>query len=392
MALLLEGITILDLTRLLPGPYGTMLLADLGAEVIKIEEPELGDYAREFSPSIGGEGAAFQAVNRNKKSLALNLKREEGKAIFRRLCGMADAVVEQFRPGVMDRLGLGYEALRAVNARLVYCALTGYGQDGPYRDRVGHDINYIALGGILGITGMEDGPPVTPGVQIADLSGGMMAAFGIVAALLSRERTGEGRFVDVAMLDSVVSWLALPAAIFAATGETPRRGRFFLSGGLPGYQVYETKDGRYITVGALEAKFWRNLCHALGREDLIPLAEPGEERREEVLEDLRAVFKTKTQAEWVDQLAEVEVCFAPVHDLRETLADPQVLHRRMVAEVPLPDGTIMAQPGTPLHVSGDRRKKHQPPPALGQHTATILARVGYSPEEVATLRSAGVIR
>ncbi|MEK7205290.1 MAG: CaiB/BaiF CoA-transferase family protein, partial [candidate division NC10 bacterium] len=249
MALLLEGITILDLTRLLPGPYGTMLLADLGAEVVKIEEPEVGDYARAFEPSVGGEGAAFQAVNRNKKSVALNLKVEAGKAAFRRLAATADVVVEQFRPGVMDRLGLGWEALKALNPRLVYCALTGFGQDGPYRNRVGHDVNYIAIGGLLNLTGMEGGPPVLPGVQVADLSGGMMAALGILAALLARERAGEGRFVDVAMLDTVMSWLGLQAALLGATGKTPQRGRWFLGGGLPGYQVYETKDGRHITVG-----------------------------------------------------------------------------------------------------------------------------------------------
>jgi len=392
MPLLLEGIAILDLTRLLPGPYGTMLLADLGAEVVKVEEPEVGDYAREFSPSVGGEGALFQAVNRNKKSLALDLKAEAGKAVFRRLCATADVVVEQFRPGVMDRLGLGFEALRANNARLVYCALTGYGQDGPYRDRVGHDINYIASGGILGITGTEGGPPVLPGVQIADLSAGMMVGFGIVAALLARERTGEGRFVDVAMLDTVVSWLSLPAAVFGANGEVPKRGRFFLSGGLPGYQVYETKDGGYITVGALEAKFWRNLCLALGREDLAPFAEPDEAKGRAIQAELARIFKTRTRAEWVERLSDAEVCFAPVNDLAETFADPQVLHRGMVAEVPLPDGTIMALPGTPVHLSSGSRTRHEPPPALGQHTGAILLRAGYSAEEIAALRAAGIIR
>jgi crotonobetainyl-CoA:carnitine CoA-transferase CaiB-like acyl-CoA transferase len=392
MSMLLEGITILDLTRLLPGPYGTMLLADLGAEVIKIEEPEVGDYAREFTPSIGGEGAVFQAVNRNKKSVALNLKREEGKAVFRRLAASADAVVEQFRPGVMERLGLGYAALQAVNPRLVYCALTGYGQDGPYRGRAGHDINYIAVGGVLGMTGVADGPPVLPGIQIADLSGGTVAALGVVTALLARERTGRGRFVDVAMLDTVVSWLGLPAAMYAATGEVPRRGRHFLGGGLPGYQVYETKDGRYITLGALEEKFWRNLCRALGREDLVPLAEPEEGRRAEVFGELRRIFQGKTRDEWAELLAEAEVCFAPVKDLGETLADPQVLHRAMAVEVPLPDGTIMVQPGTPLHIRDGVRKRHEPPPTLGQHTGAVLSRAGYTAEEIAALRAAAAIR
>ncbi len=392
MALLLEGMTILDLTRLLPGPYGTMLLADLGAEVIKVEELEVGDYAREYSPSIGGEGALFQAVNRNKKSLALNLKLDAGKAVFRRLASTADAVVEQFRPGVMDRLGLGWEALRGLNSRLVYCALTGYGQDGPYRDRVGHDINYIGYGGILGLTGSDGGPPVLPGVQIADLSGGMMAAFGIVAALLARGRTEEGCFVDVAMLDTVVSWLGLHAGIFAATGERPQRGRTFLTGGLPGYQVYETKDCRYITVGALEDKFWRNLCLALGREDLVPHAEAEGDRRSEVQEALADIFKTRTREEWIARLADAEVCFGPVNDLDEVFADPQVLHRGMLTEVPLPDGTIMTQPGTPVHFSSGVRRKHEPPPTLGQHTVPILSRAGYSGEEIAALRVAGVIR
>ncbi len=392
MTLLLEGITILDLTRLLPGPYGTMLLADMGAQVLKVEEPGVGDYAREFPPSIGGEGAVFQAVNRNKQSLALNLKTEAGQAVFRRLAASADVVVEQFRPGVMDRLGLGWDALRALNGRLVYCALTGYGQDGPYRNRVGHDINYIAYGGILGLTGAEGGAPILPGVQIGDLSGGMMAALGILAALLARERTGEGRFIDVAMLDTVVSWLCLPAAVFAATGEAPLRGRLFLSGGLPGYQVYETKDGRHITVGALEEKFWRNLCRALGREDLVPFAEPDDHRRQQMLAELGRLFKTRTRDEWIELLADAEVCFGPVNDLAEAFADPQVLHRGMLAEVPLPDGTIMTQPGLPLRLSSGARRKHEPPPTLGQHTGPILERAGYSAEEIATLRETGVIR
>jgi crotonobetainyl-CoA:carnitine CoA-transferase CaiB-like acyl-CoA transferase len=392
MALLLEGITILDLTRLLPGPYGTMLLADLGAEVVKIEEPEVGDSARGFEPSVGGEGAAFQAVNRNKKSVALNLKVEAGKAAFRRLAATADVVVEQFRPGVMDRLGLGWEALNALNPRLVYCALTGFGQDGPYRNRVGHDVNYIAIGGLLNLSGMEGGPPVLPGVQVADLSGGMMAALGILAALLARERTGEGRLVDVAMLDTVMSWLGLQAALLGATGKTPQRGRWFLGGGLPGYQVYETKDGRHISVGALEEKFWRNLCVALGREDLIPFAEPDAVKRREVQAELGRLFKSKTREEWCAQLADAEVCFAPVNDLAEALADPQVRHRGMAAEVPLPDGTIMLLPGTPLHLSAGARIRHEPPPSLGEHTVPILTRAGFTAEEIATLQATTVIR
>lgn len=392
MPLLLEGITILDLTRLLPGPYGTMLLADLGAEVIKVEEPKVGDSAREFSPTVGGEGALFQVVNRNKKSLTLNLKAEAGRDVFLRLAATADVVVEQFRPGVMDRLGLGWEACKARNPRLIYCALTGYGQDGPYRDRVGHDINYIAYGGILGLTGPAGGPPVLPGVQIADLSGGMMAALGILAVLWARERTGEGRFLDVAMLDTVVSGLSLPAATFAATGEVPSRGRLLLSGRLPGYQVYETRDGRFITVGALEGKFWRNLCVALGREDLVPFADPDEAKGHEVQAELARIFRTRTREEWVATLGDAEVCFAPVNDLGETFADPQVLHRGMLAEVPLPDGTIMTQPGTPLRVSGGARWRHEPPPALGQHTVPVLTRAGYSAGEISALRAAGVIR
>ncbi len=369
-----------------------MLLADLGAETIKVEQPEAGDPAREFWPSIGGEGALFQAVNRNKKSLALNLKAEAGRAAFRRLCAAADVVVEQFRPGVMDRLGLGWTALSAINPRLVYCALTGYGQNGPYRQRARHDINYIAVGGILGLTGSAGGPPILPGAQIADLSGGLMAAFGIATALLARERTGQGRFIDVAMLDTVLSWLALPAAVLAATGVVPARGRLFLGGGLPGYQVYETKDGGHISVGALEEEFWRNLCRALGREDLAAFAEPEEGRRREVRAELARIFKTKTRAEWVDQLADAEVCLAPVNDVAEVLADPQVLDRGMLVEVPLPDGTIMAQPGTPLTLSSGTRPRHDSPPALGQHTVSVLSRAGYAAEEIAALRDPGVIR
>lgn len=267
------GLRLLDLSRLLPGPYCSLLFADLGAEVIKVEEPGLGDYARSNLPHYGktGVGAAYLMLNRNKKSLALNLKADAGKAIFRRLIRTADVLLESFRPGVMDRLGLGWEALRGENPGLVYCALSGYGQDGPYRNLVGHDINYMGYAGALAITGPRGGPPLMPGVQVADIGGGaLMAAFAIAAALHHRARAGQGQFLDVSMTDGVVSWLANHYGPFFATGQLPVRGEERLNGGWVCYQIYETADGKHLTLGALEPKFWANLCALLRREDLIP--------------------------------------------------------------------------------------------------------------------------
>jgi crotonobetainyl-CoA:carnitine CoA-transferase CaiB-like acyl-CoA transferase len=379
---------VLDLTRLLPGGYCSLLLSDLGADVIKVEEPGRGDYIRWTTPMVEGVSAGHRALNRGKRSLTLNLKEPRGADLLRRLCQGADVLVESFRPGVMDRLGVGFEVLSSANPALVYCAITGYGQDGPYRDRAGHDVNYIGYGGVLSLTGTADGGPVLPGVQVGDLGGGgMLAAVGILAALVERAATGRGRFVDVSMLDGVVSWLAIEAAAFLATGGIPPPGSTPLTGGLACYDVYRASDGRYLTVGALEPQFWRALCDALGCPELIDEQYGPPTRQAEMKERLQSIFVTRDRDEWLEVLSEAETCVGPVNDLSEALADLQVRHRGMVAEV---EGVAVG-PGPALKMSGDRPGALRPAPAFGEHTGEVLATVGVADEELAELRAQGIV-
>lgn len=390
----LEGIKILDLTRLLPGPYGTMLLGDLGAEVIKIEEPEQGDYARWNPPQIKGIGSRHLLLNRNKKSITLNLKKAEGREIFLKLAQEADVLIEQFRPGVMDRLRLGYKDLEKINPRLIYCSLTGFGQDGPYKNVAGHDINYIAIGGVLGITGEKNGPPVIPGIQIADLvGGGLYAVIGILTALIARGKTGRGQFVDISMLDGVVSLIPDAAALYFAEGESPRRGERRLTGGLPQYQIYRTKDDKYIALGALEEKFWANLCRHIGKPewaDKIPREE--DPRCAEIKEEMAQIFLTKTRQEWVDLLMDKDTCLAPVLTVEETFHDPQVRHRNMVVEIDHPRAGKIRQIGVPIKFSDTPGDIFIPAPDIGEHTEEILKKLGYPAEKIEKLRKEGVIR
>ncbi|HXZ36623.1 MAG TPA: CaiB/BaiF CoA-transferase family protein [Thermodesulfobacteriota bacterium] len=391
----LEGITILDLTRLLPGPYGTMLLGDLGAEVIKIEEPEQGDYARWYPPHINQVGSRHLLLNRNKKSITLNLKKPEGRSILLKMVEKgADVLIEQFRPGVMDRLGVGYKDLEKVNSRLVYCALTGFGQDGPYRDLAGHDINYIGIGGILGITGPKGGPPALPGTQIADLvAGGLYAVIGILTALMGRLKTGRGQFVDVSMLDGVVSLIPDSAALFFAEGESPRMGERRLTGGLPQYQTYRTKEGKYLAVGALEDKFWANLARALGKPDWAQrVPKEKEPRTQEIKEEMIRIFLTKTRQEWLDILMKEDTCVTAVHSLEETFSDPHVLHRNMLVEVPHPKAGRIRQIGVPIKFSETPGEVLTPAPEIGEHTEEILKGLGYNQQSIERLRKEGVIR
>lgn len=384
----LAGITILDLTRLLPGGYCTLLLADLGADVIKIEEPGRGDYIRWSPPMVGEESAAHRALNRGKRSVTLNLKALQGADLLRRLARTTDVLVESFRPGVLDRLGVGFEALSSENPGLVYCAISGYGADGPYRDRVGHDINYVGYGGVLSLTGTLGGAPVLPGVQVGDLGGGgMIAAVGILAVLIERSVTGRGGFVDASMLDGVVSWLSIEAAAYLATGEVPAPGSTPLTGALACYRVYRAGDGRYLTVGALEPQFWRALCQALSCPDLVEDQYGPPKRQAEMADRLQSIFLERGRDEWLQALGEVEACVGPVNDVAEALANPQVLHRGMVAEV----GGTPVGPGPPLKVSGQALGALRPAPALGEHTAKVLSSIGVGEDELADLRAQGVV-
>ncbi|HEX2089063.1 MAG TPA: CaiB/BaiF CoA-transferase family protein [Actinomycetota bacterium] len=384
----MAGITILDLTRLLPGGYCTLLLADLGADVIKVEEPARGDYIRWTPPLVEGESAAHRALNRGKRSITLNLKNPDGVSLLRKLASRADVLVESFRPGVMARLGVGYEALSEANPQLVYCAITGYGQDGPYRDLVGHDINYLGYGGVLSMTGAPGGPPVVPGVQVGDLGGGgMLAAVGILAALLDRPRSRQGRFIDTSMLDGVVSWLSIHAGEYLATGMAPERGMASLTGGYACYRVYRAGDGGYLTVGALEPQFWEALCNRLRCPELIPDQYAAPERQAEMGDRLQEIFATRNRAEWLDEFRDVPSCVGPVNDLGEALADPQVRHRGMVAEI---DGQPVG-PGPPLKMSGLPQTALKPAPRLGEHTGDVLAALGVDGAGMDALRADGTV-
>jgi len=381
-------VRIVDLSRLLPGGYCTLLLSDLGADVVKVEEPGRGDYVRWAPPIVDGASAAHRALNRGKRSITLNLKHPRGAALLRRLAARADVLVESFRPGVMDRLGIGYSTLSAENPSLVYCAITGYGQDGPYRDMVGHDINYIGYGGILSMAGQSGGEPVLPGVQIGDLGGGgTLGAVGILAAMFERSQTGQGRFVDTSMLDGVVSWLSIHAGAAVALGRAPEPGASPLGGGLACYRTYRTRDGGHLTVGALEPQFWGALCDALGCGELVQDQYGPPERQAEMADRLASIFGERDRAEWVERLRGVQACIAPVNNVLEALADPHVRYRGMVAEV---DGQAVG-PGPAIKVSGFDPGPLLPAPELGEHTGEILAELGIRREELASLKASGVI-
>jgi crotonobetainyl-CoA:carnitine CoA-transferase CaiB-like acyl-CoA transferase len=392
----LGGLRVLDLTRLLPGGFCTLLFADLGADVIKVEDTGAGDYLRWSPPHYEGANpsaasALFLALNRGKRSLRVDLKARGGREVLLRLARDADVLVESFRPGVLDRLGAGWERLRQANPRLVYCAITGYGQDGPYRDRAGHDMNYLALNGLLGLSGEPDGPPVQAAGQIADIGGGaLMAAVGILAALRERERSGEGQLVDVSMTDGSLSWLAMVAARLFADGLAPGRGRLELAGGLICYRPYRCADG-WVTLGALEPKFWRAWCAGVGREDLA-------ERQYDAVgspthASVAAEFATRTRSEWAAFNAEHDCCVEPVLGLDEALESELVRARGMVAELEQPGvpGPVRLL-GVPVKLSrtpGDPTRA--PAPALGEHTTAVLAEAGYRREEIDALIAAGTV-
>jgi alpha-methylacyl-CoA racemase len=388
----LDELRILDLTRLLPGGYATLLLADLGADVVKVEEPNKGDYIRWMPPAAGEFSSGHIALNRNKRSITLNLKSERGREVLLDLCERFDVLVESFRPGVMDRLGLGYEALAERNPKLVYCAITGYGQDGPRAGTAGHDINYIGYAGALAITGEADGRPVVPGVQVGDLAGGAMAAvISILAALHQRGSTGRGTICDVSMADGVLSWLSIHAAASIASGGVSERGMMALTGAFPCYRVYPAADG-YMTVGALEPRFWKSLCAALGREDLVDDGYASGARRAEVIADLEAVFRTRTRAEWMDVFGDVDACVGPVNELAEALDDAGFRARDMIWNSEIPGAGAWTQLGNPIRVAdapGDVARR--PPPRLGEHTGEVLAEAGIDAAAIEGLRSEGMV-
>ncbi|WP_136715690.1 CaiB/BaiF CoA transferase family protein [Halorientalis salina] len=385
----LDGIRVLDLSRLLPGPYATQLLADAGADVIKIEDTDAGDYARLMPPyTDDGVGAIFDAINRGKRSVALDLKRDEGREALLRLAETADVVFEQFRPGVVDRLGVDYESVRERNEDVVYCSLSGFGQTGPYADRVGHDLNYVGMAGLLDLTREdEESQPQIPGYPIGDMSGGLFAAFSIVGALLSRElgNTG-GEYVDVAMTDVVASF-SHAVADDAFGGDDARPGESPLTGGMPWYDVYETADGEYVTFAALEPKFWSAFCAAVDREDLADAhmtEDPAE--REALRAELADVFADRTRGEWEELLGDVEAMVAPVQRLSEIVDSEHARARDLIER----DGTN-PRVGFPALSSEAPAGTGGPLPGHGEHTDDVLEAVGYDPTELEELRREGVI-
>ena len=384
----LEGLRVLDLSRMLPGPYCSMMLADLGAEVIKVEEPKIGDPTRHSPPTIDGQSAPFAQVNRNKKSIAIDLKQAEGRDIFLKLASTADVILEQFRPGVVERLGVGYAAAAKLNPRIIYCSLTGFGQYGSHRERSGHDLNYLALSGVLGLTTDERGKPVIPGVQVADLAGAMIAGFAILAALLARDRTNHGQYLDVSMFDVMLSMLPIPAAHEFAGKTVPVGGKYVLSGQYPFYNVYETSDGNYMTLGALEPKFWANFCRKVGRDDLVPRQFDSGEQRVDLFELVRVIFKSRTQSEWVDLMRDADCCCEPVLSMSEAFQHEQTRAREMVREIK--DAKIK-QLGFAYKMSATPPRDRKAAPALGENTDELLAALGISGDERARLRQSGVI-
>ncbi len=378
----LDGIKVLDLTRLLPGAVATMMLGDFGADVLKIEEPGMGDPARHSRAGIKQPGAYFLVTNRNKRSLTLNLKTAAGREIFLKLAEQADVVIESFRPGVMERLGVGYETLKQHNARLIYCAITGYGQQGPYSAKPGHDVNYISTAGVLSVIGAKDGPPVMPGVQLADLAGGSLhAVIGVLLALQARAHTGAGQMVDVSMMDGVLSLLYVPFASYLANGAAPLRGNEGLSGKYACYQLYETKDRRYLSLGALEPKFWEQACRVLGREDFVA-RQFNNDAQPELIAALREVFKTKTAEEWLATFEGVDTCIALVKDVAEMLDDPQIQQRGMIAELEHPTAGTLKQIAPTVNLSATPGVIKLPPPQLGEHSHAVLRELGYTDETI----------
>ncbi len=385
----LSGLRVLDLSRLLPGPFATLVLADLGADVVKVEDPEGGDYLRWMPPLVANQSGYFHALNRNKRSIRLDLKKAEGAAAFRMLARHFDVVVESFRPGVMDRLGIGWEVLKRLNPRLVLCSISGYGQDGPYRDRAGHDIDYCAVTGVLDLNGPPD-RPLPLGVQVADVAGGAWPAVaGILAGLHRRTLTGEGSFVDISMTEGVLSLLAMQHGGASARGRALERGREMLNGGSACYGVYRTKDGRFVALGALEPKFFARFCAVVGRPELAERQLDGDGRGPR--EELEAIFASRTRDEWERLGDEHDVCLAPVLQGDEPVRNLQNLGRGSFLEIDTPwEGRRIPGLATPVRFAGVVPPR-RPAPELGADTEAVLREARFGDDEIEALRRAGAI-
>lgn len=388
----LSTLKVLDFSALLPGPFGTLVLADLGADVLRVESPTRPDMVRMLPPMDDGISAVHGYLNRSKRSVAVDLKKPEGVEVIRRLVQDYDIVVEQFRPGVMDRLGVGYEALRAINPGLIYCSITGYGQTGPYRDRAGHDLNYLSIAGMTGYNGRRDSGPAPMAFQVADVAGGSChAVMAILAAVIHRQATGEGQHIDISMTDAAFSLHALTAPPALVGGEDPQLERTQLNGG-SFYDCYETRDGRWFSVAGIEPQFFMQFCQAIGRPDL---AGKGLAMAPEIVAEVKAgiaeAMKQKDYSEWLDIFAAIDACVEPVLSLSEACEHPQLKARDMIVEVPAGEGRTQRQVASPIRFSVSQPEYRFTGARLGAHTAEVLSAQGFSEEDIAALKKAGAI-
>jgi formyl-CoA transferase len=392
----LEGIRVLDLTRALAGPFCTLMLGDNGADVIKIEIPGSGDDTRKWGPPfIGDESAYFLSINRNKRSLTLNLQDPKAQEVFMKLAKDTDVVVENFTPGVMERFGLGYEAVKAVNPNVIYCSISGFGQDGPYKSRPAYDQIMQGVGGLMSITGEPDGEPQKIGIAVTDIGAGMWSAFAITTALHHREKTGEGQYIDISMLDAQVAWLTYQAAYFFANDEPPKRMGAAHPTLVP-YQAFMCNDGKYINVAVGSERIWERFCQGMKREDLkdhpdYAVNSVRVAHRGAIVSMLQEIFLTRPVAEWVADLQAVNVPCGPINDLADVFADPQVLARDMYQEMPHPTLGTIKQTGLPIKFSRTPGGLDRHPPLLGEHNQEILSSLGYSDADVQSLKDGSVI-
>ena len=397
--LALEGIKVLDLTRNHPGQFCTMILGDLGADVLKVERPLAGDRIR-YERSLGGDPeeqlrrVTYSALERNKRSIALNLRNPQSQEIFQQLARDADVIVEGFRPGVVSRLGADYDTIAAINPRIIYCSISGYGQTGPYQNLVGHDINYISMAGVLGLVSSDEGGrPAIPVNLVADFGGGgLTSAVGILAAVIAREKTGRGQYLDISMTEGAFYMLAPIIADYYSQRVIPGPRQMRLNGGSPDYDVYLTSDGKYISIATLEPWFWENLCHTLGREDLIPHQRATGQTRREVRQVLSDTFLTKTRDEWFELLKDKDISVGKVYSLDEALADPQMAARGMVVEVETPQGDTVKQPGVAIRMSDTPGQVRRTGPVTGEHTREVLLELGYSQGRIEELTAEEAIQ